>query len=511
MCQVVYMSCTQALMAVEGCSFDPEAFDGDRSGNMFEEPGNLVWGESHFLHEGPDGTVGVAFGACFMTVDSAYQVSEVSGGDMLAIVDTACTKSVAGHDWFERYADWAASVGYQVITHDHEDQFRFGASCLFTSKFTVEAWFAVMGKFFRVTVAIVPCSVPLLFSRPVLAGLRMTYDLAAQRVDLAALGFTNVPLRTSPTGHLALCVTDCAGASIPFEGPQRSLGEVGLPAEEAYMSVTLPVFSSYHKPLFFPKKLTAEVFGLLSNEEVMGGTGFFMWWNSVKHVRDFWVETDREFIRIHVVPRKHWFDPSKWSTQHSGLKASLMAQLEGSRQTEYVPCLAAGTLVHVQHDRSCHEGGPSEMIGPWIGRSRFVKLASPARGRPEPGTLTSDARTDPLAMEHEEGAVAAGAGRTRGGGASLVDGAGTPANSHRTAGSREATGQQREDEGTHLAEAAGAGGARGEERPDHPNQADKPWCHSDGTRGTCIRKYPTVIFAGPSRRRSPIPTPTKNW
>ena len=110
MCQVVYMSYTQALMAVEGCSFDPEAFDGDRSGNMFEEPGNLVWGESHFLHEGPDGTVGVAFGACFMTVDSAYQVSEVSGGDMLAIVDTACTKSVAGHDWFERYADWADNI-----------------------------------------------------------------------------------------------------------------------------------------------------------------------------------------------------------------------------------------------------------------------------------------------------------------------------------------------------------------------------------------------------------------
>lgn len=78
----------------------------------------------------------------------------------------------------------------------------------------------------------------------------------------------------------------------------------------------------------------------------MGGAGFYGWWNSVKHQRDFWVETDFDFIRAHVVPRKHWFDPSQWSTQHVTLKESLLAQLEGSRHTEYVPCLAGGLLVH---------------------------------------------------------------------------------------------------------------------------------------------------------------------
>ena len=36
--------------------------------------------------------------------------------------------------------------------------------------------------------------------------------------------------------------------------------------------------------------------------------------NSVRHQRDIWVETDCDFICVHVVPREHWFDPSKWST-----------------------------------------------------------------------------------------------------------------------------------------------------------------------------------------------------
>lgn len=168
-------------------------------------------------------------------------------GEMLASVDTACTKSVAGHDWFERYADCAASMNYQVVTHDQEDQFRFGASRLFTSTFTVDAWFAVLGKFFRVTVAIVPRKVPLLFGWPVLAVLGMTYDLAAQKVDLAALG--------CPTGHPALFVTDCHGFPIPCKGPQMSLGEVGLPAQEAYTSASLPLFSSCAKPLVFSKEV----------------------------------------------------------------------------------------------------------------------------------------------------------------------------------------------------------------------------------------------------------------
>ncbi|CAK9003475.1 RING-type domain-containing protein, partial [Durusdinium trenchii] len=57
-----------------------------------------------------------------------------------------------------------------------------------------------------VRVAVVPCTVPLLLSRPVLARLGMTYDLAAQSASLKALQVDLVRRQSSPTGHPALIV-----------------------------------------------------------------------------------------------------------------------------------------------------------------------------------------------------------------------------------------------------------------------------------------------------------------
>ena len=53
-------------------------------------------------------------------------------------------------------------------------------------------------------VAIVPCPVPLLFSRPVLSQLGMKYDLAAETVTLSVLDVKNLKTQKSSTGHPAL-------------------------------------------------------------------------------------------------------------------------------------------------------------------------------------------------------------------------------------------------------------------------------------------------------------------
>ena len=375
---------------------------------------------------------------------------------LLAIVDTACTKSVAGHDWFEEYADWAAEHGYQVVTSDHQEHFRFGASKVYVSTFLVRAWFAIRSRFFQVDVSIVPCSVPLLFSRPVLADLGMLYDVATEEVDLQALHLQKVKLWTSESGHPALWVSDCGDKAIPDTLPPKRDGELHFAAEEAYMSapVATPPF-----PLFYTKKLPIEIQSTLSSP-TLGGTGFLCWWKTVKQSRDFWVETKTEFIRIHVVPRKTWFDPSRWNTSLSTLKQMLLKQLTGKRTTEYLPCLAAGTLVEIHHDVFSVDGDPGLAFTPWIGRSRFTKqVRAVCATSPCTACATFDAFSRPVAMEHEEGSASGRAEREGRGGAHLMDGAGAPADPHRTARPGEASFcGQRQDERPHFAQAAGAGG-----------------------------------------------------
>ena len=69
---------------------------------------------------------------------------------------------------------------------------------------------------------------------------------------------------------------------------------------------------------------------MLESEHVLSGASFITWWKTANQSRDFWVETELELIRIHVVPRKHLFNPSSWKTTLSSLKQQ-MANSVGER------------------------------------------------------------------------------------------------------------------------------------------------------------------------------------
>ena len=173
--------------------------------------------------------------ACYMMAnDEAADADFISGG-LLAIVDTACARTVAGYDWFEKFCEMCDHLSFEVKTFDHEEHFRFGASRVYASQFGVIAWFATQKRWFAVRVAIVPCKVPLLFSRPILAGLGMTYDVAAQKAQLNALSLADVPLLSSPTGHPALNVNEFAGSKHP-PWPDDAK-ELYIPSERAYIWV----------------------------------------------------------------------------------------------------------------------------------------------------------------------------------------------------------------------------------------------------------------------------------
>ena len=447
---------------------------------------------------------------------------------MQAIVDTACTRTVAGYEWFESYCALMDFYDVEVVVRDGYDSFKFGASRLHVSRFSVDAWFSIEGACLMVNVAVVPCRVPLLFSRPVLSGLGMRYDLAAHKVDLPNLGIHNLAMTVGTTGHPVLEVS-----RFPAEGPPRSplkdFDDVGIPVARAYMTevADLPLEASPKLPepeIFYPKKIAPEAYNLLTGKWDRGGHGFLAWWQGANQCRDFWIETGQEMIRIHVVPRKRAFDPKLWTTKYGHLKDQLLRRLGPVRETEAVPCLAAGTLVEKQ---SClwseesereglqHEARCLQRLGLWVGRSRFMKLEAAVTTVSGPSIRNVDA--DPGSLQPSEVTMEDGQGRDLDRARGVPSGGTREVDRPRIEGDPDrAKDRARADTfdkyGSHYGVdeddlgSAGDGGYLA--RPDVAGEADpgahdeaSPGCHQhSGRDGGAFRPVQGVVLQGSTRR-----------
>ena len=381
---------------------------------------------------------------------------------MLAIIDTACTKTVAGHDWYEAYFDLALSLGFEPEIVEEVDLFRFGASRTHRSCFSVRAWFAIEGCMFQTSVAVVQCNVPLLFSRPVLSALGLLCDVAGQKVSFTELQLEGLPLATSATGHPAVVVTSFRGQKPPACSAGDNL--VTIPVREAYMvradgeveveavpvggapkSLIYPKEVSPRvkvtRPLFYPKKVSLEVQAMLEEDWGSGGQAFLAWWRVADQSRDYWIETPQEMIRVHMVPRKGLFSPEKWSTNNIQLKSALLDMLGSERVSECMPCLQdVGVLQRIVGKWAVQASPEPELpFGLWVGRSRFAKKHSEQGDKPakfehsQPHGLQP-----PLSMEDAQGGPLGRAPRLRGGMPREVGGAGTSG-----AGERAAQGESR--------------------------------------------------------------------
>ncbi|CAE7268762.1 GIP, partial [Symbiodinium sp. CCMP2456] len=265
------------------------------------------------IRENPEGTIDK--GNCARGAQTPCRVymagpggKHTAAAPMLAIIDTACTKTVAGHDWFEAYCELASEHGFAPEIVEEVDHFKFGASRTHRSNFSVRAWFALSGRLFQTSVAVVPCKVPLLLSRPALSALGLIYDVAGQTVAFTKLFLSNLPLEYSATGHPAIPVGQFCGARPPTD-KSRAEQLVWVPEQEAYMAhggITGEAASGDQgfKALFFPKKVPTVVREMLEGAWDSGGQGFMAWWRTADQSRDFWVETPTEMIRVHMVPRK---------------------------------------------------------------------------------------------------------------------------------------------------------------------------------------------------------------
>ena len=325
--------------------------------------------------------------SCYMTQYETSPITEfLEGGlsdkeHMLAIVDTACTKSVAGYQWFEHFIEGAEARQHEYVIVDETEHFKFGASRVYKSTFAIWAWFGIAGHWVAAKISIVQCQVPLLLSRPALAELGTTFDIEAQELSMARLGVQGLPVEQSDTGHPAVPVTSFPSGSPPVLAPGS--GVIWIPISQAYMSETAASDHArgdgeapFHSK-FYPKKVPKEIENLLQATP-LASASFYSWWKGANQSKDFWIETPNEMLRIHVSPRQFGFNPWKWNTVHGHLKTSLVQCLDGRRITECIPVLEEGTHVKVfEHAVKSRESSFDDAVfascGLWIGRSRFTK------------------------------------------------------------------------------------------------------------------------------------------
>ena len=338
-------------------------------------------------------------GSKIQTAHAIFETNTNLGESLLAITDCACTKSVMGTNWLQRYVDVLRAMEVEVPLLPEQDNFRFGTSRIFVSSYAVVVPFRLGSSWVLLRASVVHGDLPLLVSRSALAALGMVYDLDSHVADFSAVQVTGHPLLTTPSGHPALNVHPGNQGLPPHVHPKmwdakKSIrGDIQIVAhQEAYMVGTAgldvgdkPLDLGPRVPqLFYEKKVTPEVRNMLSGDS-LDLESFVRWWQLTKISADFWIETPEALIRVHVVPRRSFFNPSDWKTQQSLLRDNLFRVLGSVRSTYSVSCRSLRDLPVVSDmweqglglPKPCHQCL-------WVGRTVFNRreLFAPSTSQP---------------------------------------------------------------------------------------------------------------------------------
>ncbi|CAE7806230.1 GIP, partial [Symbiodinium sp. KB8] len=163
----------------------------------------------------------VSSGAPASIVEVAYMVGDLGGDRLLAITDTACSKSVMGQKWLESYLRLAKEIGVDTQFLDCHDDFRFGASRLFHANFSATIVIQIRDRVFMLRASVVQGEVPLLMSRSALSKLGMVYDLEGHAAQFKHLGIERFSLMTTDSGHPAIPVTPKRVPGMKWPSPQE--------------------------------------------------------------------------------------------------------------------------------------------------------------------------------------------------------------------------------------------------------------------------------------------------
>ncbi|CAE7838363.1 RE2 [Symbiodinium sp. CCMP2592] len=119
---------------------------------------------------------------------------------LTAITDTACSKTVAGLPWIEKYVNEAQAVGFSPPFVNCNDNFKFGASRVFHATYAAIISFMLGTHEILLKVSIVQGDVPLLLSRPVLGRLGMVLDVSSNSASFRQVNVSDFPLLITETG-----------------------------------------------------------------------------------------------------------------------------------------------------------------------------------------------------------------------------------------------------------------------------------------------------------------------
>ena len=385
-------------------------------------------------------------------VQVAYEVGNLGGDRLLAITDTACSKSVTGQRWLDDYLKLARASGVETQFINSQDDFRFGASKLFRANYTVSIAMEICGKCFVVRASVVDGEVPLLLSRKALSKLGMVYDIENHTARFKHLGIDGFGLLTTDNGHPAIQVNPKAFGRHKLPSPQEwDDDEVKLfTAQSQYMVhgsyMTSDVASSARPPrfrdrneafpaggplgnltpkIFYPKKINAEIRNMLCAASLNTDL-FAAWWGKTAISKDFWIETPNLLIRVHVVPRRGFFDPTRWTTNQAEIKQELLATLGEVRCASAITCSNTHGLCQV-HD-AWRVATESQHPVLWVGRTTFSRAAKSALCDPIPTVSAHPPESDGLLVDphrecvaHEQGPVALEGGLLEHHGAPIVE------------------------------------------------------------------------------------------
>ncbi|CAE7621529.1 GIP [Symbiodinium sp. CCMP2592] len=301
-----------------------------------------------------------------------------------AITDTACSKTVAGSPWIENYITAAREVGYEPEIVGARDAFKFGASKVFESTYAVIVNFGLGSYLVRVKVCVVNGDVPLLLSRTTLGSMGMILDVAENQADFRKVGVHAFQLEVTDTGHPALPVRPeplLAGSGKFGQNGSSELQLIPKIAQYTVYAAELHGKDVNDEPqnspvdpfpnVFYPKKIGSATYNMLLDDNFCMNS-FVAWWEGTNISNDFWVEGENVLVRVHVIPRKSFFDPRGWSTSQSKQKQLLLNVLGEVRSTWGVACKDY-RMLHPQHALWRHENTPTSFATLWIGRTVFAR------------------------------------------------------------------------------------------------------------------------------------------
>ena len=323
-------------------------------------------------------------------VNEIYEVATDTTGGLMAITDSACSKNVMGTGWLQKYLDMMRGSDFNPDFVHEREAFRFGANRIYESSYAAVILIALGGKWIAIKAAVVHGDVPLLLSRPCLAHLGMVLDVEKNTADFRTVNVRNFALQNTSTGHPAIPVSH-QGLTLPCvknlpkawrdegveilnpcvvymtadAGTGGVQGSIGQQYTES--NIDYPHVQGYPR-IFFDKKIDEATKKMLTGDSLNLNT-FLCWWNSTNISNDFWIEGPETLVRVHVTPRRTFFDPSKWRTTYSNQRTLLLESLGDLRETWGIACCTQRELTTVTNQwRFSSETGHHVL---WIGRSVF--------------------------------------------------------------------------------------------------------------------------------------------